>query len=206
MNSVPLQHLSGEKADKAKAILEGALQVFTADGYAAASMGRIATAAGVSKPTLYSYFQDKEGLFVALVQHLTYTIRQNILNLPLELDPQVSPEQILRQMAMSNLKAFSQNSSLLTLMRLMIGESERFPDLSRTFVRELIKPMLERFSTFLAAYPCFSPSDPLVAARIFSGAIVHYLIVQYILHGEDVMPLEHERMVDGLIETMISPS
>ncbi|MBE9202404.1 TetR/AcrR family transcriptional regulator [Synechocystis salina LEGE 06099] len=57
--------------DKAEQILDGALKIFTTQGYAAASMDRIAKAAGVSKPTLYSYFQDKEGLFMALVRHLT---------------------------------------------------------------------------------------------------------------------------------------
>ncbi|MGC1247708.1 MAG: TetR/AcrR family transcriptional regulator, partial [Spirulinaceae cyanobacterium] len=45
---------SKNKSDKGQAILAGALQVFTKHGYAAASMDRIASAAGVSKPTLYS--------------------------------------------------------------------------------------------------------------------------------------------------------
>ena len=206
MNSAPLQHLSGEKADKAKAILDGALQVFTADGYAAASMGRIAAAAGVSKPTLYNYFQDKEGLFVALIQQLTHNLRQTILHLPLEWDPQEPPEKILRQMATSTLNEFSRNASLLTLMRLVIGESERFPDMSRTFITEIIKPMVERFSAFLSAHPCFGHSDPMVAARIFSGAIAHYLILQHVLHGEDILPLDRDRMVNGLIEMMVSHS
>lgn len=63
-----LSNRSGGKADKEEVILQGALQVFTHQGYAAASMDRIAAAAGVSKSTLYSYFRDKEGVFVALVQ------------------------------------------------------------------------------------------------------------------------------------------
>ncbi|MEL7315245.1 MAG: TetR/AcrR family transcriptional regulator, partial [Cyanobacteria bacterium J06559_3] len=67
--------------DKAKAILSGALQVFTTQGYAAASMDRIASAAGVSKPTLYRYFQDKETLFVTLIQQSMQKNRQLLFNL-----------------------------------------------------------------------------------------------------------------------------
>ena len=44
-------------------------------GYAAASMDRIAVATSVSKPTLYSYFQGKEGLFTALIQQVSQTDR-----------------------------------------------------------------------------------------------------------------------------------
>lgn len=63
-----LAKLSDSKADKAQTILTGALEVFTTQGYVAASMDRIAKTCGVSKPTLYTYFINKEGLFVALVQ------------------------------------------------------------------------------------------------------------------------------------------
>ncbi len=63
--------LASQNPDKAAVILAGALTVFTSQGYAAASMDRIAKEAKVSKPTLYKYFQDKEGLFFALVQQLT---------------------------------------------------------------------------------------------------------------------------------------
>ncbi|MEB3357489.1 MAG: TetR/AcrR family transcriptional regulator [Synechococcales bacterium] len=195
---------SKEKPDKAQAILAGALQVFTTHGYAAASMDRIAAAAGVSKPTLYNYFQDKEFLFVALMQQLTENTRQIILNLPRDPDLQAPPEQVLRQMATSVIKEFSQNPSILTLMRLVIGESERFPELSQTFVRETVKPLMERLSYYLASQSHLHLPDPPVAARIFAGAIVHYLILQHIMHGEAILPLESDRMVDGLIHLVVT--
>jgi AcrR family transcriptional regulator len=54
---------------KREQILQGARQVFLAQGFDAASMGEIARTAGVSKGTLYVYFKDKEDLFDAIVQH-----------------------------------------------------------------------------------------------------------------------------------------
>ena len=53
---------------KRRQILDGARQVFLAQGFDAASMGEIARAAGVSKGTLYVYFASKEELFGELVK------------------------------------------------------------------------------------------------------------------------------------------
>src|SRR5689334_7765406 len=48
-------------------ILRAALKRFANSGYAAASVQQIVDDAKVSKPALYYYFRDKEGLFQALV-------------------------------------------------------------------------------------------------------------------------------------------
>src|SRR5215813_13794412 len=59
-----------EPVDNAKRrqIIEGARQVFLAQGFDGASMGEIAREAGVSKGTLYVYFDSKEALFEAIVE------------------------------------------------------------------------------------------------------------------------------------------
>ncbi len=61
---------SSEIEDNAKRrqIIQGAREVFLAQGFDAASMGEIAKAAGVSKGTLYVYFKDKDELFKAIVE------------------------------------------------------------------------------------------------------------------------------------------
>ncbi len=48
---------------KRRAILDAAQKVFDARGYEAATMEEVAEEAGVSKGTLYNYFQNKEDLF-----------------------------------------------------------------------------------------------------------------------------------------------
>ena len=54
------------ESSKRRQILDGARRVFLAEGFDGASMGEIARAAGVSKGTLYVYFDSKEKLFEAL--------------------------------------------------------------------------------------------------------------------------------------------
>ncbi|ESA33489.1 transcriptional regulator [Leptolyngbya sp. Heron Island J] len=195
---------SDPKVDKANAILAGAFEVFTSQGFAAASMARIAKAAGVSKPTLYSYFQDKEGLFIAVVQQLLHKSNHMALSLPVVAEMPPSPEAPLRAMATSFLSEAASNKPFLTLMRLIIGESEQFPELAQTFVRVLTKPFLEKLTAYLANHPQLEFADPEVAARTFAGAMVHYLIVQEMLGGKNMMPLECDRMVDGLIDLMMA--
>src|SRR3954468_10629927 len=52
---------------KRRQILDGARRVFLAEGFEGASMNDIAKAAGVSKGTLYVYFENKERLFAAIL-------------------------------------------------------------------------------------------------------------------------------------------
>ena len=191
-----------ERTEKMQAILEGALQVFMEQGYTAASMNRIAEAARVSKSTLYSNFQDKKGLFLALIQDLTYSSRQEVFTLLSQSDLQAPPEEVLRQIARLMLDSFQKNQTLLRLMRLVIGESERFPDVAKAFVVEIQKPMLEQLALYLASQTQLKLSDPMVTARVFAGSLVHYLIIQNLLYGEEVLPLERDRMIDGLVDLM----
>ncbi|HEX9078775.1 MAG TPA: TetR/AcrR family transcriptional regulator [Desulfuromonadaceae bacterium] len=54
-------------------LLTAALGLFTVRGYAATTVREIVAAAGVSKPALYYYFSNKEGIYLALM-HNTYDI------------------------------------------------------------------------------------------------------------------------------------
>lgn len=50
-----------------QAVLEAAVKVFARRGYAGASVESLLAATGLSKPTLYYYFNSKAGLFRAIV-------------------------------------------------------------------------------------------------------------------------------------------
>ena len=52
-------------------MLEAGTRLFAAREYDAVSMDEIAQAADVSKPMVYAYFDSKQGLFLACVEHWT---------------------------------------------------------------------------------------------------------------------------------------
>lgn len=55
--------------NKRKAILETAVELFAEHGYAQTSMQQIADSIGISKGSLYSFFQSKEDLIISIYEH-----------------------------------------------------------------------------------------------------------------------------------------
>ncbi len=187
--------------EKTAAILDGAMQEFLARGYAAASMDRIATTAGVSKATVYSHFQDKQGLFEALIQQL---VQEKFCTVYSATNDQLLGGDVrtaLRQKALHVLDTSMGDPRFLDFMRLIVGESGRFPELARTFVRNIDVSALQFTQQFFAAKANdLKLRDPEATARIFIGALVHYMIVQEMLHGADLLPMERDRLIDSLID------
>ena len=55
--------------DKRNAILESAVELFAVHGYNQTSMQQIAESVGISKGSLYSFFQSKEDLIISIYEH-----------------------------------------------------------------------------------------------------------------------------------------
>ena len=62
--------LKGPQASTRQALLDAALEVFGAKGYRGASLQEVAERAGVTKPTVYSYFEGKADLYEKMVIHV----------------------------------------------------------------------------------------------------------------------------------------
>lgn len=73
------RRIAGEDPAKREQILDGAKRVFMEEGFEAASMNDITRAAGVSKGTIYVYFENKEDLFGSMIERerlrITETVR-----------------------------------------------------------------------------------------------------------------------------------
>jgi AcrR family transcriptional regulator len=65
---MPLGRFKKIEPEKRQRLLQSAAQEFAAAGFEKASLSRIAEGAGVSKPALYYYFEDKADLYVTVVQ------------------------------------------------------------------------------------------------------------------------------------------
>lgn len=59
--------LSGNSTTRER-LMQASTELFTRKGYAATSVREIVAAAGVSKPVLYYYFKNKEGIFQEIVR------------------------------------------------------------------------------------------------------------------------------------------
>ncbi len=188
--------------EKAEAILAGGMQEFLTHGYAGTSMDRIATAAGVSKATVYSHFQDKEGLFTALIEQLVRGKFRSLFE-PSAEDLQLAPRMFLSEFADRFLDTSVNEPQFLDFMRLIIGESGRFPQLAQAFVRNVEQTSFGMLQQYLAGCPQLKLADPQAMARIFIGALVHFLIVQEMLHGKEIVPMDRDRLIDNLLDAIL---
>ncbi|MCV2447619.1 TetR family transcriptional regulator C-terminal domain-containing protein [Paracoccus sp. DMF] len=101
-----------------KAILEAALEVFSAQGFRGATLDQIAAEAGLSKPNLLYYFASKEAIHAELLAGLL-----DIWLAPLrELDPAGAPQ-----------------AEILRYVRRKLEMSRAMPRESRLFANEMLQ-------------------------------------------------------------------
>ena len=118
------------QAEKRVALLDAATAVFLAEGYAGTSMQAVADGAGVSKMTLYRHFEDKEELFLAMFFEQCMRSRDRATVEPGREVPQAIAA--LEEFARGFVRAFT-DPRMLSLFRMLIGETGRFPELGKTF-------------------------------------------------------------------------
>jgi AcrR family transcriptional regulator len=182
-------------SEKREQILQGAIQVFLQRGYAGTSMDQVATIANVSKQTIYSHFQDKEGLFTALIERVTIERWQAEAGLEVW---EGEPETTLRRLAIAYLKKMG-DEEYLALLRVVIGESVKFPELTQLYTRTVIQRGQGLICNYFKAHPELKLSDPEATARICMGSLVSFVVTQQILYGSQIMPFEQERLIDELV-------
>ncbi len=87
-------------------ILKAAIRVLGEKGYSDLSMKDVAEASGFTKPTIYYYFRNKEGLLLAIVDHVNSLI-EGFLERELLSDGQVSAS--LERIAAAMIRAHRDN-------------------------------------------------------------------------------------------------
>ncbi|MBA8822212.1 TetR family transcriptional regulator [Ochrobactrum sp. P6BS-III] len=120
---------AGQDPAKRSQILEGAQSVFLRMGFDAASMNDITREAGVSKGTIYVYFNSKEDLFVALCEHYRHTMFSTLIG---KLDNGFSNREELTEFGIA-LVTLITSSTAIRAQRIVLGVSERKPELSARF-------------------------------------------------------------------------
>lgn len=171
---------------KRRQILCGARQVFLSQGFDAASMGEIARAAGVSKGTLYVYFENKEELFKALVTAQCARTAERLFELDAD---NHDVREVLRRLGLSFVEAMVEPSHVSTV-RMVVGSVDRQPGVGQLFVDAGPKAGVRRLSTWLAAKAGqgeLRVDDPDLAAWQFM-TMCHSSILPPVLIGGEAPP------------------
>lgn len=120
--------------DRRRRILDAAEQVFTADGYGAATMEAVARVAGMSKRTVYAQFPDKTRLFAALIGDADAFPGSPDRRRPRPSDP----AEHLRDHLLA-LAEFVLSPRQVALTRLLIAEARHSPELAEEFYARVMR-------------------------------------------------------------------
>lgn len=131
--------------EKRAAILEAAIRLFPARGYDGVSMDAIAQAAGVSKLTVYSHFEDKEALFAAAV---TCCCEQILPHRVFEPGSGPNVRDSLIAIGHGFLELVMDERSV-TLHRILIGQAPQDHHLAEVFFAAGPQRTLEEMASFL---------------------------------------------------------
>jgi AcrR family transcriptional regulator len=118
----------GQETAKRGQILDGARRVFLAEGFDGASMNDIARVAGVSKGTLYVYFDSKESLFEALIREDRKSQAERIVFPAGASDPREALAAFGRQLI-----TLMMRPEMIAQVRIVIAATAKFPNLGRAF-------------------------------------------------------------------------
>jgi AcrR family transcriptional regulator len=128
------------KDERPQEIVEAALEEFAQKGFAAARLEDVASRAGVSKGLPYLYFKTKEELFKAVLKTF---IKPGFDALIEKVHTtELSPEAFLRGPFLAFLQEFARSRRAL-VVRLMIAEGHKHPELTRFHLENVINPGIE---------------------------------------------------------------
>lgn len=116
-------------------IVAAALAEFAERGFAASRIDDVALRAGVSKGTIYLYFDTKEALFEAVVREFLSPLLDNVDLL--QRDEGMASADLLR-LVISTVYRELVATERRQIMRMLIAEAGRFPQLVEFYHREVV--------------------------------------------------------------------
>jgi TetR/AcrR family transcriptional regulator, mexJK operon transcriptional repressor len=203
-----MEHKQSRRAQQTRERLRAAAhRLFLQQGYLATSIDAILAEAGISsKETLYRHYASKEALFVDILGHLTMEqpgFSAKLLALP---PPQDLPSlrQALTQLSREILSMMSQ-PGYLPLVRMIIAEAPRFPQLGTLF----FSTVTQRGLTIMTALLQEAREQQIIAdvdfdalTRALLGGLLTYAITSLVFAREEAQPPALDR-ADAVVEVIM---
>jgi AcrR family transcriptional regulator len=153
-------------------IVEAARESFLAGGYMDTSMDRIAKGAGVSIKTVYRHFEDKDDLFIAVMQAACSTQVEGESEEERHWLAKAPPGGI--QLAAVEYLRHALSAEQIGLYRVVIRDAGRFPQLGKRYSEEVIQGRNAVIVDYLnrwSASQGWKIKDSLTAANAFIGLL-----------------------------------
>jgi len=184
-------------------IVTAALDVFVARGFRATRLDEVARRAGVSKGTLYLYFKNKEALFRAVVREMVVPeivrVEKHVRDYP------GASADLVRDLV-SRWWDTVGDSRLCGIPKLMVAESENFPELARFYNEEAVRRVRRLFASVLRrgiARGEFRPCHVAYTVRVLMAPLVFAAIYERSLRASDAEPYDPRRFLKEHVELFL---
>jgi AcrR family transcriptional regulator len=129
------------KAERPQEIVEAAFAEFSRNGYATTTLDQIAERAGVTKGTIYVYFENKEHLFISMVREITKATLDTVHEMFATHDG--STAELLRAQFAFIYAHIVEDRRRREVLRMLIAEAPRFPELADRYHQDILRPCLD---------------------------------------------------------------
>ena len=187
-----------DEADKLKdALIVTAFHAFMQCGFEGASIESIARESKVAKITIYRQFGDKKTLFLEVARYAQSSIRAHLQEV---VESEGSPEFVLRNV-IRRLRAITTNPDYLAVLRLVIAEKPRFPEIGEAMIREsdyAMQPFVVYIERLQREGVIVIENPGHAALQLASLAVGG---VRYLMHDPSNDPVGTEHWVDSIYMT-----
>ena len=166
------------KDERPAELLAAALEVFVEKGFAATKLADVARRAGVTKGTVYLYFDSKEALFKAVVRETIVPVIAQGEALARAFTG--SARELVERLVREYWRLVGE-TALAGIPKLMMAEAATFPELTRFYYNEvvtrghrLMAGVIERG----VENGEFRPVDVMVAAKLAMSPLIHATVAR----------------------------
>src|SRR5512134_655341 len=185
-------------------LIAAALDLFVEKGYAGTRLEDVAARAGVSKGTLYLYFENKEDLFKAVVRD---SIVARLSETADEALRYAGPsDELLRRLIRGWWTDYG-DSTAGGIGKLMMAESGNFPEIARFFIDEVIEPWHALLAKAIARgidRGEFRAVEVETFVRVLTAPLVMLSLWKRSFGPCSARPLDAERFIQTLLDTYVT--
>ncbi len=192
------------KDERPLEIMMAALDLFVQKGFSATKIDDIAKRANVSKGTVYIYYSSKENLFKTMVYELMVPKISEVEDYIATYKG--SQIKLLRMVAVQwwvTIKA----SGLTGIPKLIISEADKFPDITKFYVIEVIHRIQAILANIIKAGTTngeFREVNPILSARVILSSLVYFSMWDISLKKYDQNGLKVEDLIEQQIDIVIN--
>lgn len=191
------------KEARAPEILEAALACFAQKGFAGTRMDDIARKCGITKGTIYLYFDSKESVFKALARA---SIGEQLAGVKTMVENFPGSSADLLKLVLSTLGNFVRTSDRVILPKMLLAESGNFPELAKFWREEIIERGIALFGSIIqrgTARGEFRAIAPEHAARLCAAPILLIALWRTTFEPFDAQPYDHEGLIQAHLQVLL---